>query len=187
MLLSVAIPTRNRPDCVSRLLASLSAQNRLPDEIIVVDSSTDRRTQQSVERANGNLLGRIRFFTNEPGLTRQRNRAISEATGDVLVFLDDDVELDPGFIAALEAAFDGHPDVAGIGGFIVNEWGKEPERWWKLRKRLGLLPGAYEEGRLLPYGICLPLSTLKPFSGIKIVGWLPGGATAWRRWVFERY
>jgi hypothetical protein len=58
--------------------------------------------------------------------------------------------------------------------------------WW-LRKWAGLLPGAYEEGRALPFGICLPLSSLAPFEGLRRSDWLPGGASAWRSTVFHHH
>jgi GT2 family glycosyltransferase len=184
MRISVAIPTRNRPEGVRRVLNSLAAQSRPADEILVVDSTIGDRTLAVVEemRATCNW---IRYVREERGLNRQRNKAACEASGEIVVFLDDDVELSPKFIAVVESAFVGNPDVAGIGGYIMNQWDKPRERWWKLREWLGLLPGGYTEGRLLPYGICLPLSTLHPFHGLRATDWLPGCAMAWRSNVFR--
>jgi glycosyltransferase involved in cell wall biosynthesis len=184
MRISVAIPTRNRPEGVRRVLNSLAAQSRPADEILIVDSTPDERTQAVVEEARA-TYNSIRYVREERGLNRQRNRAVRETSAEVVVFLDDDVELSSEFIAVVESAFLGNLDVAGIGGYIMNQWGKPRERWWKLRKWLGLLPGEYKEGRLLPYGICLPLSTLEPFHGLQATDWLPGCAMAWRLNVFK--
>jgi glycosyltransferase involved in cell wall biosynthesis len=172
---------------VDDLLRNLGRQTRKPEEILVVDSSADDRTRVVVEEVWQDVAPRARHVSHEAGLTRQRNRAIQEVTGDILVFLDDDVELAPDFIEVLERHFAENPQIVGLSGFVTNEWGKPVERWWKLRKGLGLLPDAYREGRVLPYGICLPLSTMKPFEGLRTTEWLLGGATAWRVKVFREH
>ena len=187
MKITIAIPTYCRPDSVARLLRSLSEQVRMPDEVLVVDSSPDTKTAAVVESFSAASGFTVRYMQHEKGLTRQRNRAIRESSGDVVVFFDDDLVLEPDFLKEIERAFQEHGDVAGIGGFIVNEWGKRIDRFWKVRRLLGLLPGSYREGRVLPYGVALPLSTLQTFSGIKAVDWLPGCAFALRREVFLRH
>jgi glycosyltransferase involved in cell wall biosynthesis len=46
----------------------------------------------------------------------RRNRAVSEAKGEVLAFLDDDARADPAWLANAVAYFDAHPDVLALGG-----------------------------------------------------------------------
>jgi glycosyltransferase involved in cell wall biosynthesis len=46
----------------------------------------------------------------------RRNRAVSEAKGEVLAFLDDDARAEPGWLANAVAYFDAHPDVLALGG-----------------------------------------------------------------------
>lgn len=53
--------------------------------------------------------------TNRNPATR-RNRAVSEATGEVLAFLDDDARAEPGWLANAVAYLDAHPDVLALGG-----------------------------------------------------------------------
>lgn len=185
MNITAAIPTYRRPDGVKRLLESIKVLKRLPDEILIVDSSLDEDTIKVVNEYVSYLP--IRYFKNEKGLTRQRNRAINEAKGDIIAFFDDDIVFEQEFFKVIEDAFLQRYDIAGIAGFIINEWGKPIDRFWRIRKHLGLLPREYQSGRILPYGIALPLSTLQPFEGLFEVDWLPGGVTAWRREVFERY
>jgi len=53
--------------------------------------------------------------TNRNPATR-RNRAVSEATGEVLAFIDDDARAEPGWLANAVAYLDAHPDVLALGG-----------------------------------------------------------------------
>jgi glycosyltransferase involved in cell wall biosynthesis len=53
--------------------------------------------------------------TNRNPATR-RNRAVSEATGEVLAFIDDDARAEPGWLANAVAYLDVHPDVLALGG-----------------------------------------------------------------------
>jgi glycosyltransferase involved in cell wall biosynthesis len=46
----------------------------------------------------------------------RRNRAVSEARGEVLAFLDDDARAEPGWLATAVAFLDAHPDVLALGG-----------------------------------------------------------------------
>jgi glycosyltransferase involved in cell wall biosynthesis len=53
--------------------------------------------------------------TNRNPATR-RNRAVSEARGEVLAFIDDDAQAEPGWLANAVAYLDAHPDVLALGG-----------------------------------------------------------------------
>lgn len=101
---SVIICTMDRPDDLGRALQSLQSQTLLPDEVIIVDASRNDRSEAPIPEAFQSLP--IRYFhTRTPGLTRQRNIGIRESTGDVLLFLDDDVILEPEYIEHVAAAF----------------------------------------------------------------------------------
>ncbi len=54
------------------------------------------------------------------GLAAARNRAMEMAAGDIWLFLDDDVVLEPDYLAALLRAYAAHPEAAGISGVITN-------------------------------------------------------------------
>src|SRR4029077_2522659 len=53
------------------------------------------------------------------GKCRIQNRAIAEATGDILVFLDDDLTVAPGYLDAVDSFFDTHREFAGMKGRIL--------------------------------------------------------------------
>jgi GT2 family glycosyltransferase len=119
MKLSVVICTRNRPDDLATCLGSLAVQTRRPDEILVVDASDDEQSARRVAAwLPAGALPAVRVLHCPPGLTRQRNLAVVHARGDVLTFLDDDVVLAPGYLAAILALFELDPGLGGAEGVI---------------------------------------------------------------------
>jgi GT2 family glycosyltransferase len=91
----------------------------------------------------------VRYVRSQPSLTRQRNIGIDDVSGDVVVFLDDDVSIQPDLFALLEQAYEDET-IVGVTGRIV-----EPES----KRRLGpasalrrLLPGGGREGTFTRYG-----------------------------------
>jgi len=186
MKISVCVPTYNRPDQVAQLLANLKNQQVMPEEILFVDASPDERTFEVVELFADRLAG-LRHERAEKGLTRQRNRAIDLASGDILLFLDDDILLESEFIRNLKAVFlrDENRDVAGIAGVFTNQPIRNVGLGWRLKLKLGIIETA-EPGRLLACGETTALPRPAPGDMFK-VDFLPGGFTAWRKSVFDSY
>lgn len=119
--LTVAICTKDRPDNVSRCLGSLLPLQQpegalLQFEILVVDNApSDERTCQLVA-----TLPTVNYVREpKPGLDFARNRAIAEATGELLAFLDDDVVADRGWLRGLQQAWHENPDAAGFTGLVL--------------------------------------------------------------------
>ena len=111
---SVVICTRDRPGELRRCLASFSQQSRPPDEIIVVDNaSLDDRTRQVVLAAGATYVREDR-----PGLDFARNSGARAATGEIILYTDDDTELHPLWIENTLAAFDA-PEIAAITGLVL--------------------------------------------------------------------
>lgn len=115
--LSAVVCTRNRPDLLARCLASLIAQEVQPCEILVVDNAPcDGRTRELVE---GKFLG-LRYVEEPlPGLDFARNRALAEAHGDIVAFLDDDAVAEPGWTGAILSAFLSDDRVAAVTGRVL--------------------------------------------------------------------
>ena len=122
--LTIAICTRNRPDGVHRLLESLSrlsvspdaSPGRSPMEILVVDNApSDDRTRDLVsQRPEVSYVREPR-----PGLNFARNRALREARGEILAFLDDDVVVDRGWLEGLCDAWNTNRDAAAFTGQVL--------------------------------------------------------------------
>jgi GT2 family glycosyltransferase len=89
---SVVIPTIDRYPWLATALAGLSAQTTAPHEVLVVDQTPVER-RQAVAAPPGLPL---RLLVSEvAGQCTARNLAIEAATGELLLFIDDDDELPP--------------------------------------------------------------------------------------------
>jgi glycosyltransferase involved in cell wall biosynthesis len=184
--ISVCVPTYNRSDQVRQLLGNLAEQVCLPDEILLVDASPDDLTGQVAKEFAERLPG-LRHEVWEKGLTRQRNRAIELATGDVLLFLDDDIILEADFIQNLRRLMleDEKHEITGLTGLLLNEKPQVPGPGWHLKRRLGIVE-TDEKGKLLACGETTPLP--RPLSSALLpTGHLPGCLHAWRKEVIRKY
>lgn len=150
MRMTAIIPTKDRTQMLAETLASLAACDPLPDELIVVDGSAEQSARPVVEAvAREHPQLSVRHLSSDPGLCRQRNRAVREATGDVIVFLDDDVYLERDAFAAIARAFE-EADVVGATGRVEEP---DPRRLSLKRSRLRrLLPGSGRQGTMTRYG-----------------------------------
>ncbi|HLT47694.1 MAG TPA: glycosyltransferase [Rubricoccaceae bacterium] len=120
--LTVAVCTRDRPELVARCLDALAALDAgdaglpEPPEILAVDNApSDGRTREVVAGRPG-----VRYVC-EPraGLDFARNRALAEARGDLVAFLDDDVVVDRFWLAGLAEAYAENPDAAAFTGLVL--------------------------------------------------------------------
>lgn len=102
--LSVVIPTYNRAESLRVTLTALARQDPVPggfEVIVVSDGSKDSTWAVLTEWASRELPFALRPIQQEnAGPARARNRGIQEAHGEVVVFLDDDIEPLPGCLAA---------------------------------------------------------------------------------------
>ncbi len=117
---TIAVCTHGRPERLARCLGAIQALRvpagaSAPDVLVVDNAPPDERTRALVDRAPG-----VRY-AREPrtGLDFARNRAIQEATGRWLAFLDDDVVADPGWLEGLAQAVAVHPDAAAVTGLVL--------------------------------------------------------------------
>ncbi|SUA35857.1 beta-1,4-glucosyltransferase [Neisseria zoodegmatis] len=102
MSVSLIITTYNRPDALALVLKSALAQTRLPQEIIIADDGSDRRTTEVVGKfTQASPVPVKHTWQKDDGFraAESRNRAIAAATSDYLIIIDGDMVLDPSFIA----------------------------------------------------------------------------------------
>ncbi len=120
MMLSVIIPTRNRRASLEQTLAALQTQEQAPRfEIIVIDNGSTDTTATLLAEASTRLPLRS-FHEEQPHRGRARNRGIAEATGDLAVFIDDDVIVPPHFLAAHAKTHSDPTNSAVVTGPILN-------------------------------------------------------------------
>ncbi len=128
-MLSVIIPTRNRAVYLRDTLKSILNQTLDPAEfeIIVVDNGSIDNTAAVVEEIN-KKLSRIRYIhVYEPGLHVGRHTGARNASGDSLVYADDDIIASSTWLESIYKCFQ-YTDIALVGGKILPLWeGKAPE------------------------------------------------------------
>jgi glycosyltransferase involved in cell wall biosynthesis len=131
MFITVGICTFNRAKSLRRTLDSLTAL-RAPEgvtwEIVVVNNNSTDHTDQVIEEYRGRLPVR-REFEPQPGKSNALNRAIDVARGEYILWTDDDVIVDPGWLAAYAAAFRRWPQAALFGGRIIPKLEQPVRRW----------------------------------------------------------
>lgn len=123
--LTVIIVTFNRGLTLLRTLESVLAQSPAAREVIVVDQTREHEPAVRSQLQRWSENGTIRLFFQEmPNAQRARNCAIAEAACAVLLFLDDDVLLEPGMMAAHLANYV-DPGLAAVCGYYT-EPGETP-------------------------------------------------------------
>jgi succinoglycan biosynthesis protein ExoM len=108
MRVSIVIPTFRRPSSLARTLASCTAQESIDEreaEVIVVDNCPRRSAEETVRQAAAKSRLPIRY-EHEPiaGVAAARNRGVAASRGSIIVFIDDDQEAEPVWLAELLAA-----------------------------------------------------------------------------------
>lgn len=121
MTVSVVIATKDRAELLDAALTSLRAQAAAPPfEIVVVDNGSRDRT-----RAVADAHAASYAFVAEPNRGKARNAGVARATGDLIVFVDDDVVTPPHFVAAHAQAHAHEGVPLAVSGPIVNVPGDE--------------------------------------------------------------
>jgi glycosyltransferase involved in cell wall biosynthesis len=151
-LITVAICTRNRAALLKKAVRSVLPQMNERAEILIVDNgSTDDTAGVAAEFAAADA--RVKFFL-EPqiGLSRARNLALRQASGDWIIFLDDDAEAEPGWLSAYESFFSSLPSakIAVVGGAVIPRYEIPPPKWMNADGRQDLGPKSF----------CLPASNI---------------------------
>jgi glucosyl-dolichyl phosphate glucuronosyltransferase len=120
MLVTIAICTYNRAALLRNTLDRLG-EAVVPDgievEVIIVNNNCTDGTAQLLRDYAGPLSLRA-VFEPVAGVSNARNRVLSEAAGEYILWTDDDVLVDRDWIRAYAAAFRASPDAALFGGPI---------------------------------------------------------------------
>lgn len=123
MKFSLIVCTYMRPQALQNLLNSVKLQSRYPDEILIVDGSTNNETELKLNQYSFKNLRYYKVDDQQRGLTKQRNFGISKvATNiDVVCFLDDDIVLTANYFDHLIGTYIMYPKALGVGGYIIND------------------------------------------------------------------
>jgi GT2 family glycosyltransferase len=169
MKLSVIIPTCRRPGDLLRCLQALRSQQRFPDEVLVALREDDSETLVALAHWDPGPLPLQIVSVGLAGASEARNRCLDLATGDILVFTDDDTAPHRDFLARIRTAFVVDPALGGLGG---PDWIGGVE-----------LPGddrAHEVGRVRWWGRQVGNHHLG-VRHVQLVEWLKGANMSFRR------
>jgi len=152
-------------------------------EVIIADASEDEETRHLCEQHVRHGLPVVYHRCRTRGAARQRNEAaIKVSRGNPIIFLDDDVVLEPDFISEIMAVFDADRDceIGVVGGTIVNQSYRPPS--WVSRWFYGLLAG--EQFGTLQGRVIGPALNFWPDATVdhwQEVDWFPANVVAYRR------
>jgi glycosyltransferase involved in cell wall biosynthesis len=142
MDVTVALCTWNRAKLLDATLAQM-CRMRIPSEIawelLIIDNNCTDHTAAVVDAYVGRLPIQ-RLFEPQIGISYARNRAVRTAAGDLILFTDDDVLVDEGWLAGYVEAAKRWPDARFFGGLITPWYEHDPPSWF--RQNLGALAPA---------------------------------------------
>lgn len=174
--LSLIIPTHNRSE---RLIAALESVIRqdLPaadwECVVVSNNSTDDTVARFGDFAARYPGLNLRIVTEDgPGVSYARNRGIADTSAPLLVFIDDDERINPGFLRAYADFFDAHPDAVVAGGRIIAEYVTGRPAWLSKYTEMPI-------ANPMDFG-----DAVRPFPAGRVPG---GGNMAFRRSAALRY
>lgn len=184
---SVIICTLNRPDKILNCIRSVRIQNVLPKEIIVVDAGNVEGLENSIKDLIGKSPIDFIYTHEKPSTTFQRNKGVDLSTGEILVFLDDDVILEEDFIKEIINVYilKRNNNVGGVRGIFTN-----PPKNLKIREKffrqIFLLGERRSDGvsRLKRSGFPLYIQRPKAITRCEI---MPATACSYKRDVFVQY
>jgi glycosyltransferase involved in cell wall biosynthesis len=132
MLLSIVIPTRNRPELLSKCLESLASEglDRTDTEVIVVDDASESGAAEKTRVLCESRGARRIRLEKRTGASFARNCGINASSGEWIAFLDDDVRVAAGWYSHLRDLLGTTAaEIAGIEGRVIAEgdglWDRE--------------------------------------------------------------
>lgn len=131
MRISVVVCTWNRCELLRSTLESMRSlvvPANQEWELLVVNNNSSDATDEVITAFQGFLPLR-RVFESELGLSRARNAGVRAATGELILFTDDDVLVDPNWMTAYIDALKLWPDAGYFGGVVRPRFAVEVPNW----------------------------------------------------------
>jgi GT2 family glycosyltransferase len=196
-----------RPKPLLQLLQSVKEQTVYPDEILIIDGSTNEETELVLKQNQFDDLIYFLVSDDNRGLTKQRNFGVSKvnSSSEIICFLDDDIVLERDYFEQLLQTYQVYPDALGVGGYISNEtrwsfvgdnynalfsefyfdgWKRQDGSRFILRKKLGL-DSDYPPGYSSLYSHGRSVGFLPPSDKVYEVEMLMGGVSSFRKKVLD--
>lgn len=148
MNVSVVIPTRNRSALVARAIECIESQTIAPDfyEVIIIDNNSSDDTRPILEQKSKKYSNLRYTFQTKRGAAATRNAGLRIARGELVLFIDDDVQAEPDLIRWHVEYQKRNPGASVIGAVTI-PWGDTREPFHRyLRDRRILNPYTPSKG-----------------------------------------
>lgn len=103
MKITLVVSTYNWPKALSLCLESIRQQTRIPDEVIIADDGSGEETRELIEHEAGTFPCPLyHSWIPDMGFRKAmvHNKALlTYCTGEYIIFIDQDIILDPRFVA----------------------------------------------------------------------------------------
>lgn len=179
---SAIIPTKNRAVDLDRAVRSVLSQTWKPNELVIIDQSDSEESKNRVSTLadwpHSGIDLRYVHDRTISGLVEAKKVGVAYSNGDLVFFLEDDVVLQPDYIAQMVEGFEEKPEMMGVCGVVL----EMPPRMRYYDRLFHLFHrGMFRDPRVGVFG--------NPNAWTK--KWIPstalsGGLSAYRRLVFDR-
>jgi GT2 family glycosyltransferase len=120
-LISVVVPTYSREKVLRDSLVDVLNQDYPTFEVLVVDQTPTHEPETQAYLDELVAAGKIRLFHLDwASLPGARNYAVRRSMGEIILFIDDDVQLTPGFLAAHAKNYVHHPEIGAVAGRVFD-------------------------------------------------------------------
>lgn len=161
MRLTIQLCTYNRAHLLGRVLEACFDQTLPSDqyEVVLVNDGSSDDTPAVIERARARATCRFEVIDQQnSGLAKGRNAGIARATGERIIFIDDDVLPTPNFVEEHLRSHDAAPLAIVRGGAInVESFDTLPPATWRLKD--------YSGNFFWTTNVSVPLQTIRAIGG----------------------
>jgi len=184
--LSVVIPTKDREEDLLKCVGSIAKQALRPFEVLIIDDGhISDATKEKIKQGFSRSTIPVKYFKKKnPSSAESKNLGAKEASGQVVLFLDDDVVLRDDYTKNLIEAWErrwAEKKLAGISGVITNSRKKSFSE-----KIFNIIFCLYSKKSwsVLPWGFQTWDYHLKQE---ELADWAPCGTTSFRKEIFDSY
>lgn len=156
----------------------------LPDEVVVVEANAGSELDAETRHIFSGQPVVLKVYSTYAGTCHQRNLGTENSSGDIIIFLDDDVVLERDFVKEILRVFatDHDKKIGGVMGDITNI-DRTERRLYEFFRRLFFLPH-FGNGRFLPSGFP---TFVHGEQKTRETEYLSAGLTAYRKEVLKEY
>lgn len=131
MKISIIIPTHNRAESLQNAIKSILQLTDEADlELVVVDNNSADDTKEVIDSFSTSHPDIIKYaFEGRTAFSKARSTGAENATGEIFLYIDDDVLIRPGSLRRIVEVFTQYSDCGVIAGKILPKYTETPPEW----------------------------------------------------------